>query len=96
MKERGTTGAGKPEISGVPRVHRHLKRTHGRRTTGNDILRGRTSGIRPVDTMSNDPRQSGDGRAKVIPSFDGTDFRQDERRVLLFVTNTRVAPERSW
>ena len=48
MKERGTTGAGKPEISGVPRVHRHLKRTHGRGTTGNDILRGRTSGIRPL------------------------------------------------
>ena len=48
MKERGTTGAGKPEISGVPRVHGHLKRTHGRGTTGNDILRGRTSGIRPL------------------------------------------------
>ena len=46
--------------------------------------------------MSNDPRQSGDGQAKLIPSFDGTDFRQYERRVLLFVSNTRVVPERSW
>ena len=44
--------------------------------------------------MSNDPRQYGDERAKVIPSVDGTDFRQYERRVLLFVSTTRVAPER--
>ena len=27
-------------------------------------------------------------------SFDGTDFRHHERRVRLFVSNTRVAPER--
>ena len=48
MKERGTTGAGEPQITGVHRVHRHLKYTHGRGTTGNAILLGRTSGIRPV------------------------------------------------
>ena len=30
----------------------------------------------------------------MIPPFDGTDFRQYERRVRLFVSNTRVAPER--
>ena len=48
MKERGTTAAGKPEITRVPRVHRHPKRAHGRGTTGNDILRGRISGIRPL------------------------------------------------
>ena len=30
----------------------------------------------------------------MIPSFDGTDFRDDERRVCLFVSNTRVAPPR--
>ena len=47
-----------------------------------------------VDTTSNDPRQYGDGRGQVIPSFDGTDFRQYERRARLFVSNTRVAPER--
>ena len=47
MKERGTIGAGRPQITGVPRVHRHLKRTHGR-GTGNIILLGRTSGIRPL------------------------------------------------
>ena len=55
MKERGVTGAGETQITGVPRVHRHLKlvhSTHGRGTTGNDILLGRTrvrhSGIRPL------------------------------------------------
>ena len=51
------TGAGRPQITGVPRVHRHLKlahSTHGRGTTGtgNDIHFGRTrvrhSGIRPL------------------------------------------------
>ena len=46
-----------------------------------------------VDTRSNDPRQYDDGWDEVIPSFDGTDFRQYERRVRLFVSNTRVAPE---
>ena len=30
----------------------------------------------------------------MIPTFDGTDFRQYERRFRLFVSNTRVAPER--
>ena len=30
----------------------------------------------------------------MIPTFDGTDFRQYEMRVRLFVSNTRVAPER--
>ena len=116
MKERGTTGAGEPQITGVPRVHRHLKYSHGRGTTGNAILLCLKSvpsndGIisRPVrhhtavdhctwsspsDTMCNDPRQSGDGRGEVIPSFDGTDFRQYEMRVRLFVSNTRVAPAR--
>ena len=48
----------------------------------------------PVHTMRNDPRQYGDGRSEVIPSFDGPDFRQYERRVSLFVSDTRVAPER--
>ena len=48
----------------------------------------------PVDITSNDPRQHGDGRSEVIPTFDGTDFRQYERQVRLFVSNTRVAPER--
>ena len=51
MKERGTAGAGEPQITGVPRVHPHFKRTHGR-GTGYDILFGRTrvrhSGIRPL------------------------------------------------
>ena len=54
MKERATTGAGEPHITGV---HRHLKlvrSTFGRGTTGtgNDILHGRTRvrhcGIRPL------------------------------------------------
>ena len=36
-----------------------------------------------VDTTSSDPRQCGDERDEVIPSFDGTDFRQFETRVRL-------------
>ena len=87
MKECGTTGAARPQITGVPRIHRHLERTHGSGTTGNLILLGRTSGIRPLT-----PRAVIHG--SMIPSFDGTDFRQYERRVRLFVSNTRVAPER--
>ena len=52
MKVSGTTGAGRHQILGVPRVHvhGHLKRahsTHGR-GTGNDILLGRNNGIRPL------------------------------------------------
>ena len=45
----------------------------------------------PVNVTSNDPLQFG---GEVIPTFDGTDFRQYEMRVRLFVSNTRVAPER--
>ena len=44
----------------------------------------------PVDTTSTDPRQYGDGRSEVIPSFDG----QHEMRVHFSVSNARVAPER--
>ena len=40
-----------------------------------------------VDTTRNDPQHYGDGRGEVIPSFDGTDFRQYGRRVRLFVFN---------
>ena len=47
MQESGTTGAGRPQVTGVPRVNRHFKRTHGR-GTGNISLLGRTSGIRPL------------------------------------------------
>ena len=92
MKERGTTGAGELQITGVPRVYRHLKRTHG---TGNDILLGRT-GVRHSGTRPLTPRAMvhGDGRGEVIPSCDGTDFRLYERRVRLSLSNTRLAPER--
>ena len=48
----------------------------------------------PFDITSKDPRQYGDGRGDVIPTFDGTTFRRYKRRVRLFVSNTRVAPER--
>ena len=93
MKERGTTGAGEPQITGVPRVHRHTMRTHGRGTTGN-ATPWSNQWNSPVALTSNDPQQYGDGRSEVIPSFDGTDFREYERRVRLFVSNTRVVPER--
>ena len=83
MKERGTTGA------------RHLKRTHGRGTTGNAILLGRTSGIRPLSPyISNDPRQYGDGRGEVIPSFDETDFRQERKAGSSFLCPTQEWPQR--
>ena len=65
MKERGTTGAGRPQITGVPRIHRD--------------------------------RAYGGGRGEVIPSFDGTDFRQYERWVRLFcVQHTSGSGERGW
>ena len=35
-----------------------------------------------VDVTSNDPRQYGDGRSEVIPTFDGADSRQYERRIV--------------
>ena len=51
MTERGKTGAGRPPITGVPRVHRFLK-PDGRGTTGDDIRNGQTragyEGIRPT------------------------------------------------
>ena len=92
MKEHGTTGAGRPQITGAPRLHRHLECTH---TTGNIVLFGRTSGTRPLTPRAVISRQYGDGRGEVISSFDGTDFRQYERRVRLFVSNTRVAERRA-
>ena len=49
--ERGTTGAGELQITGVPRVQQPLK-LDGHGTTGSDTLLGRTSirqnGIRPL------------------------------------------------
>ena len=94
MTERGTTGAGEPQITGVPRVHQHLKRNgrwhHWERHSpwsNQDLPQWKS----PVNVTSNDPRQFG---GEVIPTFDGTDFRQYEMRVRLFVSNTRVAPER--
>ena len=41
MTERGTTGAGRPQIAGVPRVHR-FRELDGRGTTGDDIRHGQT------------------------------------------------------
>ena len=48
----------------------------------------------PVDITINDPRQCGDGRGEVTPTFDGTNFRQHKRRVRLFASNTQVASEK--
>ena len=66
MTERGTTGAGRPEITGVPRVHQFLK-LDGRSTTGYNIHLGQTRvGYKssPVDTTSSDPRQYGGERSE--------------------------------
>ena len=97
MTERGTTGAGRPRITGVPRVHRTLELDHGRGFKERHspwLNQGSPQWNSTVDTTSNDPRQYGDGWDEVIPSFDGADFRQYERRVRLFVSHTRVVPER--
>ena len=45
MTERGTTGAGELQISGVPRLHQRPKQvhsTHGRGTIAKGMLLGRT------------------------------------------------------
>ena len=42
MTERGTTGAGEPQITGVPRVQQPLK-LDGHGTVGSDIRLGQTS-----------------------------------------------------
>ena len=97
MKERGTTGAGEPPITGVPRVHRtpqaYSWTWHNWERLSPWSNQGSPLWNSPVDTSSNDLRQYGAGRDEVIPSFDGTDFRQYERRYRLFVSNTRVAEE---
>ena len=41
VTERGTTGAGRPQIAGVPRVHR-FRELDGRGTTGDNIRHGQT------------------------------------------------------
>ena len=80
------------QITGVPRVHRHLhlvRSSQGRGPTGNDVLLGRTSvrhsGIRPL-TLRVMIHRSMVKDGEVIPPF--------ERRVRLFVSNRRVVPER--
>ena len=51
MTERGTTFAGRPQTSGLPRVHRFFE-PDGRGTIGDDIRLGQTwvgyQGIRPT------------------------------------------------
>ena len=98
MKERGTTGAERPQISEVPRVHVHGHLQAGTQYpwTGHWERHSPWSnqGNPPFDITNKDPRQYGDGRGDVIPTFDGTNFRQYKRRVRLFVSDTRVAPAR--
>ena len=100
-KERHCLAACVSEQTGVRRVHRHLKlvhSTHGRGTNGNDIIFGRTrvghSGMCPLTPRAMIHGSMVTDGVNVIPSFDGTDFTQCERRVLLIVSSTRAAPER--
>ena len=91
MTERGTTGAGEPQITRSSTTPQggwtwHLWERHSP-LSNQDLPQWNA----PVDLTSNDPRQHGDGRGEVIPTCDGADFRQYERRVRLFVSNTRVA-----
>ena len=74
MTERGTTGAGEPPITGVPRVHRTLEQ-NGCDTMGSNIRLG-YNGIYPFDVTSNDPRPVTNG-AKL--SHHGTKSRLDWR-----------------
>ena len=98
MNESGTTGAGEPrslEFLEFIDTSSVLMDVAQLGTPCSLVEPGvRHSGNSHVDATSNDPRQHGEGRGEVIPSFHGTDFRQYERRVRLFVSNTRVAPER--
>ena len=68
MTERGTTRAGEPQITGVPRVHRTLE-LDGCGSMEDNIRLGSNKNF-PVDVTSNDPRQSSDERGEVIPSRD--------------------------
>ena len=73
------------QITGVPRVHHSINR-NGRGTNGSDSRLGQGrichNGIRSLTSPHNDPRQYGDGRSEVIPTFDGADSRQYERRIV--------------
>ena len=90
MKERATTGAGEPIITGVPRYAVLLDVVgQGLGTTFSMVEQGSPLWNFPVDITNNDPWQYGDGRGEVIPPFDGTDLRQYERLFLAFVSNTR-------
>ena len=76
MTERGTTGAGEPQITVVPRVQQHLK-LDGHGTSRSDIPLGRTriyySGIRPLTSPAT-VHGSTVTDGVVIPTFDGADF----------------------
>ena len=48
----------------------------------------------PFDITNTDPRQCGDGRCEVIPTFDGENFRQYQRRVRLFASTSGVHSSR--
>ena len=96
MTERGTTGAEEPQM---------LEFLDFITTSsGMDVapMKATCALVKPgfatwnsiVDVTSNDPLQYGDGRGEVIPTFDEADFCQCERRVRLFVSNTRVALEK--
>ena len=85
MTERGTTGAGEPQTTGVRRVQQPLK-LDGYGTSGSDIRLGQIrichNGSRPLTSPA---MIHG---SMVMDGFDGADFRQYERRVRLFVSNT--------
>ena len=72
MTERGTTGAGEPQITAVPRVHRSLERNR-RGTTGDDISRGQTRigyhGIRPLIPPAMIHRSMVANGAKLFPHW---------------------------
>ena len=72
MTERGTTGAGRPQITGVPRVHQFLK-LDGRSTTGKTftlVKPGLATRVRPLTPPAVIHGSMVANGAKVIPSLD--------------------------
>ena len=94
MTERGTTGAGESQIIGIPRVHHPEAGWTWHYWEMFTLVKPRfAKGNRPLTPLTV-IHHHGDGRGEMIPTFDGTDVRQFERRVRLFVSNTRMATER--
>ena len=66
MTERGTTGTGRPQIGGVPRVHR-FRKLDGRGTTERGTTGAGKPGIAGVPRVRPTLRLDGRGTGNIIP-----------------------------